>query len=219
MLITYLFSIIIFLLIGNFYQLKIFLSAFIHRRHKITVITDRWITQTIKKKTSLALKRLIIFEDQKPYGMMPGLPIKPTMILSRGLYETFTRDELEWVILHEAGHWVLRHGLKAGAIQLAFLITGLWIMVLFHFAAVLSVLTACLFSLLAIRTIRRLIEYDADRYSIERVSNPQGVITAQAKFRQAYKNNWENRLSRLLFSWNVYPSERIKMAKKQISNR
>lgn len=62
-------------------------------------------------------------------------------------------------------------------------------------------------------------EYAADMYSISRVDNPQGVITAQDKFRKNYKGSIfsnEKSIVRFLFHWNIYPSQRIKMAKKMI---
>ncbi|EKE06333.1 MAG: hypothetical protein ACD_19C00016G0006 [uncultured bacterium] len=62
-------------------------------------------------------------------------------------------------------------------------------------------------------------EYTADKYSIERVDNPMGVITAQDKFRKGYKGSIfsnEKSILRFLFHWNIYPSQRIEMAKKVI---
>jgi hypothetical protein len=69
--------------------------------------------------------------------------------------------------------------------------------------------------------LRWLIEYQADKFSIERVDNPEGVITAQDKFRTAkYKNlfNSEKSLGRFLLYWNIYPSKRIEMAKVRLAN-
>lgn len=219
MLLYFLFT-IIYLLICNFFQIKTFLSAFINHKHKITVIKDKWISEVIKKKTGLNLNRIIIFEDARPYGMMPGIPLKPEMILSRGLYHTFNKDELEWVILHEAGHCVLWHVVKAGIIQLVFLLAGLWMISTFSQSFFLAFATAFLFSIICIQVIRHFVEYEADKFSIERVNNPIGVITAQDKFRKAYKNssyNSEKSLIRFLFHWNIYPSERIKMVNVRLS--
>lgn len=210
-----LFFTVIFLFICNLFQIKTFLSALLHAKQKITIIRDTWISGVIKKKTGIILKRIIIFEDKKPYGMMPGIPLKPEMILSRGLYQKFNKDELEWVILHEVGHCVLWHVVKIGVIQLIFLIIGLSIITTLHISFLFSFIFAFLMSILAIQTIRHLVEYEADKFSIDKVTNPRGVITAQDKLRKSYKNsiyNSEKGLTRFLFHWNIYPSERIKMA-------
>ena len=57
---------------------------------------------------------------------MAGLPFWPKIILSEGLYKSFNRDELEWVILHEAGHCVLWHNLQAFLIQVFILLFTLY---------------------------------------------------------------------------------------------
>ena len=68
--------------------------------------------------------------------------------------------------------------------------------------------------------IRWGIEYMADKYSIERVDSPKGVITAQDKFRNAYNKNpfhSEKSIFRFLLHWNIYSSKRIDMAKQRMS--
>lgn len=78
-----------------------------------------------------------------------------------------------------------------------------------------------IFSAIAcIQRIRWIIEYAADSYSIARVDNPNGVITAQKKFKDAYSKNLftsEGSIIRLLFHWNIPASKRITMAKKRMA--
>ena len=153
------------------------------------------------------------------YGMMAGLPFWPKMILSEGLYKSFNKDELEWVILHEAGHCVLWHNLQAFFIQIGILFFGIYTVSLFKLPLFLIPLYAIFFSFVCIQILRWGIEYVADRYSISRVAHPKGVITAQDKFRNAYVKNpfhSEKSIFRFLLHWNISPTKRIEMAKQRM---
>lgn len=190
-------------------------------KHKTSSIDDKWIKSIVKKKTGLALLNITLFHDKKMYGMMAGLPFWPKMILSKGLYKSFNKDELEWVILHEAGHCVLWHNLQAFLIQMGILFFGVYIITLFKFSLFLTSLFAVFLSFICVQILRWGIEYFADKFSISRVDSPEGVITAQEKFRKAYKNdffNSETGIFRFLFHWNIYPSKRIEMANQRMLN-
>lgn len=211
---------LIFLYITNWFQIHAFVIAFLQPRKRITMIKDEWIFKLVKQKTGLTLKRIIIFETNKLFGMMPSIPLKPELILSRGLYESFNKDEMEWVILHEAGHCVLWHTIKALVIELCFLFLGIFAITIVRLDSISSFLLSIFLSLLCIQVLRRFIEFEADKFSIERVSNPKGVITAQDKFKNAKDKNMfssEKSIGRILLHWNILPSERIRMAKMRLN--
>lgn len=155
------------------------------------------------------------------YGMMAGLPFWPKMILSEGIYKNLNKDELEWVVLHEAGHCVLWHNLEAFLIEMMTLGFGIYSISVTKMNIFLIPFFTLLLSFACIQIIRWIIEYAADSYSINRVDNPKGVITAQEKFR---KNPFKNPLSdeksifRFLLVWNITPTKRIEMAKLRMSN-
>lgn len=209
-----LFTLIYFTFV-NWFQLKSFLKAFTNPKKRITHIEDRWITTTLKKKTGLTLKRITIFETDALFALMPATPIRPSMILSRGLYETFERDELEWIILHEAAHCVKWHTIKMTWAQIIILVCGIsiiyWIQSSF---LILTILLAIVASLISIQ-IMRLFEWEADKFSINRVDKPEAVISAQKKFRKFNKIN-EKSITRKFMYWNILPSDRIKLAKKNL---
>lgn len=205
--------ILIFIILCNWFQLLSFLSIIIGPRYKISSIDDKWIKSQVKKKTGLSLLNITIFHDQKLYGMMMGLPFWPKMILSEGLYKSFNKDELEWVILHEAGHCVLWHNLQAFFIQIGILSFGVYSMSLFKLSLFLTSIYAVLLSFVCIQILRWGIEYVADRYSINRVDNPGGVIAAQEKLRKSHKVKG---VLRFLFYWNISPTKRIEMAKQRM---
>jgi len=213
---------VVFLTISNWFQIRSFLKLVVGPRTKTEILIDKWINTVIKKKTGLNLKEITLFKDEKMYGMMTGLGpwIMPKMILSEGLYKNLNKDELEWVILHEAGHCVLLHNLQSMIIELIFLTTGLYLISTTDINLFLIPILSLLLSIIAIQIIRLTTEYTADKYSIERVDNPMGVITAQDKFRKNYKGSIfsnEKSILRFLFHWNIYPSQRIKMARKLLN--
>ena len=213
--------VIFFLAIVNWSQIISFSSLFVGPKIKTSTVKDEWINKIVRKKTGLKLLDITLFHDKKMYGMMAGLPFWPKMILTDSLLKNFNKDELEWVILHEAGHCVLWHNLKAFLVELSFITLGTLIIYFYELNLFGAILSAIILSLLCIQAIRWLIEYQADRFSIERVDNPRGVITAQEKIRNAKHKNLfssEKSLGRFLLHWNIYPSKRIEMARNLSSN-
>jgi hypothetical protein len=207
----------VFVYLTNWFQINTFVISLLHPRKSIKTIKDDWIISTVKQKTGLTLKRIIVFKNQQLFGMMPGIPLRPELILSSALYKKLDRDEMEWVILHEAGHCVLWHVVKSGVVELTFLVLGLWLV---SQKPIFSFIMGVILSLLCIQVLR-LFEYEADKYSIDRVANPQGVITAQEKFRQSRNpdREWlysEQSIFRNLLFWNIMPSQRIAIAKERL---
>ena len=208
-----------FLIIVNWFQLISFSSLIVGPKIKTSLIKDSWIQNIVKKKTGLSLLDITLFHDKKMYGMMAGLPFWPKMILSTGLYKSFNKDELEWVILHEAGHCILWHSIEAFLIEIVILSAGIYLIQITKMSLFFIPFFSLLLSFICIQIIRWSIEYVADRYSINRVDNPRGVITAQDKFRKShYKNlfNDEKSILRFLFYWNISYSQRIEMANRRL---
>lgn len=205
----------------NWFQIYSFASVFFGSKNRINELHDPWIQSTVKKKTGLSLLSISLFHDKKMYGMMPGFPLWPKMILSEGLYKTLNRDELEWVILHETAHCVFWHNAIAAFLQISVLTTSIWIIQIMNPPLIIIPILSIFSSILCIQSIRWIVEYAADSYSIARVDNPIGVISAQKKFKDSYAKNLFNRegsIIRLLFHWNIPASKRISMAKKRIDN-
>lgn len=205
--------ILIYLLLCNWFRIKSLLSAFLHPKKKIRRIKDQWIIDTIKKKTGLTIKNITIFETDKLFGMMAGIPTKPIMILSRGIYKEFKKWELEWVILHEAAHYILWHSAKMASFQLGSVLLGIFLLNYFQ-SAFYSIILATILAFFFIRYSKQY-EHEADKYAIEKVDNPKGVITAQEKLIKHYKIN-ENSFFRKYFTSGTLPTERIALAKSRM---
>lgn len=209
-----------YIVICNWFQLISFVTA-IAKPKRIRFISDVEISNIIYKKTGLTLSRITIFESNSMFGMMPAIPWKPEMILSSSLYSTLNRDELEWVILHEAAHCLLWHTVKSALVQLLMLSIGVFVimrifpnlLIIFPLSISLAVITI---------QIMRKFEREADTFAIAHVKNPQAVITAQQQFenKRPTKYAWiyaESGIIRSLFFWNILPSERIRLASMRIS--
>lgn len=212
---------VIYLYLCNWFRIKTFWGVLSKPRSGSSIVKDSYIFSVVRKKTGIKLKRIFIFETGEVFGMMPGLPIKPELILSRGLYEKLNRDELEWVILHEAAHCKFWHPLKLAITQISILVFGAWCVWFFKVNIVFSGILAFLLSLFCIR-IARHFEYRAEKFAINNVDNPTGVITAQDVFGKSKGSEskwlWDEKsfVRKYLFS-NILPSERIAMAKKRIN--
>ncbi len=205
----------LYLLLCNWFQLKSFALAF-SKKQGVSTISDAWISKTLLSKTGIKLDKITIFESQKLFGMMPSsLPFSPKIILSRSMYESFSKSELEWVILHEAGHYILSHGIKLGAAQLLSIIIGVSILSMYP-SNVVSLILALVLTILYIR-VTKFTEFEADSYSISRVDDPRGVISAQEKLIRTNRINQDSFFARYL-KGQTLPRERMTLAEIRIQN-
>lgn len=203
-----------FLLLCNWFQITSFVYALSHPKKRVSYVHDAWMTKTILGKTGINITEFTFFETKKLFGMMPStFPLKPKMILSRGIYEAFNKDELEWVLLHEIGHYTLMHGIKLGIAQFSLLFFGLYTIYDIK-SKIVAVFLSLLLGFLYIQ-FHKYIELEADTYSISRTSNPRGVISAQEKLVKFNGINEKSIVSRY-FKSQVLPSQRIAMASARI---
>jgi len=198
----------------------LFWSSLGKKKKIITVIKDQKLVQLIKLKTGLVIPQLKISESTRLFGMMIGIPTRPQLILSRALYESFDKDEIEYVLMHEVGHYKLSHGVKETTVGVILLITGIFILRQSP-NLLLAIVLGVVFGIMVIR-VGRIFEYQADAYALEKMSNPQGMITATEKFRNYYGRKYtENKnklISSLFYVGNPYDN-RIKMAKEKLGRR
>ncbi len=223
MIISCLLFTLIFLYIPLWVPINLFLSSLGKKRPPISSIENKQLQQLILNKTGVAIKSIKISQSVCPFGMMIGIPSHPQLILSRNLYETFSPKELEYVVLHEAGHYKLGHGIKELIIGLVLFFIGLFIINNFIFLPSMftAVMLGIVFGVIMIR-IGRMHEYQADYFSLKKMTDPTGMISATNKFRGFYgKSYTENRnklLQFLFYRGNPY-ANRIKMAEKEIEEK
>ncbi len=207
----------IFIYLASITQINAFVSQ-IWRRPKRRELKDEKFLRWVREITGLDIKSIWIFEMDKPLGMMPGVSWWPKMILSSRLYETFNKHEMEYVILHEAGHCLRWHMVKMGGVFLLMLVSGLSLVSLTQSWVVVIVL-AVGFALLTVQ-INRWFEREAEEYAAEHLSDPKFMIEAVAKFRKSYEKPGLYWLIRKYFLGpNITYGEKIAIAEGAMKRR
>lgn len=186
------------------------------QKNKITSFENTELILMMRKKTKLPLSIKIIDEKNKMIGfMVSSPPFKPLMLFSEKLYKSFTDDEMQWIILHEGGHYLMWHNLKFALSQILLFIAVI------YFGQRTNVGTAVLFLLLIVSAIiyiqiAKIFEYQTDTYAAENMDNPHGMITGNMKMRNANKGFLSNPIMKQLLTIAVPYEERIKIARKQL---
>lgn len=208
----------IFLYVSQWMQINLFLSSLGKGKKPVTFVKDTSIPKLLAEKVGVKIEKIKISESNLFFGAMIGIPGRPQLFLSRKLYEDFNKDELEYVILHEAGHCKLNHSVKELVTGILFFVIGS--LVLFKLSnLLLSVLLGLFFGILMIQ-IAKLKEIEADNFSLKRVDNPKGMITATQKLFKAWESkSSQNPIIRFLFYRGNPYQNRIKMAETEIKKR
>lgn len=205
-----------FLSITFWIQIWLFLSTLGHKKKTFQAITNTKLLTLIKERTTYSLDKIYLTPTHKLFGMMTGFQ-KPKLILSKAVYEQFNSDELEYVLLHEMGHFLLHHIIKEVIVGLLFLTIGIFLVLSLKLSIIASLFLGLVCGIGMVR-LGRLHEYEADSYSLSHMTNPQGMITATTKFQNQYRKPHHKILEILFFRGNPYQN-RIDMAKKEISKR
>ena len=206
--------IIVFAYLPNHQQFRAFFSQLIKGKDIGQKIEDKFITDLVKRKTGLRVKEIFVFNLEKPMGMMPGLPFNPHMILTKGLLKTFSKSELECVVLHEAGHCLLWHVVKAVGVFVILASLGVFILYQLSLNYIYVLLLAMVMGVV-FNNVGRLFEYEADYFAVKRMMNPKGMINATEKFKKFYGN--KNTILHKLFYVGVPYEDRIKIAEKRLN--
>lgn len=199
-------------------QINLFLSSLGKKKKPVTLLRNVGISKILSTKAKTKIDTIKIIESDLPFGMMVGIPGNPQLILSRKLYETFDKDELEYVILHEAGHYKLSHSVKELTEGIIFFAIGLFVLVRFP-SIILAAILGLVFGILMIQ-LAKISELEADNFSLKRMRNPKGMITATEKFYKVWKSQDPKiPLIRYLFYRGNPYENRIKMATVDIKRR
>lgn len=214
----------IFIYTFSWLPINLFLSSLGQKKSLVTIIEDKQIQQLIQDKAGMDVKTIRISESDHPFGMMIGIPMQPQLVLSRGLYETFTPEEMEYVVLHEAGHYKLWHGVIEFIAGIILFTMGILVLRKINLPK-LSIPTALVlglvFGILMVR-IGHFHELQADNYTVKKMTNPEGMIQATNKFQNYHRKRYtqsDNKLIQFLFYRGNPYENRIKMAQEEIKER
>lgn len=179
---------------------------------------------SLLEKTGIKMDYYWKYSTKESWGMMAGIPGKPQMFLSTYALENFDKDELEWLVLHEVGHYVLNHSIKEAVYQILLLVVGIYIISLLNIQLYLSLLIAIPLAMLSVQ-IAKYHEYQAENFALIRMSNPQGMVRSG---KRSFEHNvWGKKLNnveyvfkKLFNRWDVSMyHQRIKMANNKLSKK
>ncbi|MEI6887546.1 MAG: M48 family metalloprotease [bacterium] len=209
--------ILVYFGLTNWVQIKFLLGNLFRPKSKGRIVDYKKMTDLVKQKTGLNITIKELSEQRHMIGfMLTQRPLKPVMVFSQKMLSSFNFDELEWVVLHESAHYMKFHNYKLIATNIfCFLIAYLLIMLL-NLPFLVALIVIVIFSIVYIQCAK-IFEYEADRYAIGNVNNPEGVITGNLKMKDSKIS--KNILFSKLFVIAVPSDKRIQMAKEEIKKR
>jgi Zn-dependent protease with chaperone function len=214
---TYLLFIIIYLGFCNWIQIYYLLGNFIKPKHQLKTVDGKGLLFRLNKKTGLNLTIKTLSENKKAIGFMVSTPpFKPVMLFSERLYKLLSRDEFEWVALHESGHYLMWHTVKFALSQLFLGIIGILLINFLSGTSVMIIFPLVIILGTVYIQVAKVFEYQADFYSVTHMDNPRGMITGNLKMKKINKTLFGNKFLQKLLVIAVPYDERIKMAERQL---
>lgn len=167
-------------LVAQWMMINLYLSSLGQTQQLLTEIKISPLLDFVQAKTGLKLNSFRIIASPRLYALMVGLPGKPYMVLSSTLDQKFSMSEREYIVLHEVGHYVGRHTMIEIFAFIILFILGLWVIRKLHLwlVPIVGVILALGFIQVGARY-----EYEADHFALKRMTDPNGMITATAKFK------------------------------------
>lgn len=182
---AFIFFVLSFFLIVNKHLIKSFFEGFVKGKDKSEDLRDEKILNFIKDKSGLKLQKIKLLDTQTTWGMMAGLPGSPYMIISKDAYENFSKDEMQWLLLHEAGHYVLWHNPIIIFQQFLLLFLGIFVLTQFNYLW-LGFLMGVLLSVVHTQ-MARAYEYEANYYALSKMDNPKGLKNMYQKAKERWR--------------------------------
>jgi len=220
----YLFFFLLLFLVMQWTVISLYFTSFGQKQELLKKVDKFPLQSLILQKTGVKINSLHIINSNRPYGAMIGVPGAPYLMLSKYLYEKFNTPEMEYVLLHETGHYVLKHSAKEGV--LFFIFFGLGSVIIYKIHArkymLFIILILSLFLGIILLQQGRRHEYEADHFAASKISDPEGMISATKKFQNFYGDHFTyngNILIMRLFYRSVPYQDRIMMANEEIGRR
>ena len=205
----------IFVFISNWHILITTFTGLLRPQSPYEKVENQKLTDFIQQKTGVTISYFYIVNSDSTFGGMTGIPTRPIMTISKRMYESFTRDELEYVILHEAGHYVKGHTVKEALVQLIVIVLGFSVFKMLKMPSA-PILVGAVVSGIACGIVMiqfaRSFEWEADAYALQHLEDPQSMIRATQKLQAAWLGPSDESLTRKLFYRGIPYSERIKHA-------
>lgn len=202
-----------FLFLANHHIITTTLTGLQKPKAAFERVENPQLTEFIKQKTSVAVNDFFIVNSDSLFGGMTGIPTRPVMTISKRMYETFSQGELNYVVLHETGHYVYRHTVKELVIQLVIVIAAFFV---FRHLGIgnknlvvgSSLVGGVIIGIIMVQLMRQF-EWQADTFALQRLDDPQSMVEATKKLQTAWGGPSDTSLTRKLFYRGIPYSERI----------
>ncbi len=214
---NYFVFLVVYLLTADWHTIDFFKYVIGKKRGMSQVVKDQWIENLVKSKTGVQLTKITLAEIRAFGFMASSPPLKPSMTLSFEAYKNLSNGEKEWLILHEMGHYVLKHSLKELITQVVLISSGLLII---HLSLIDSFSALVLGILLGFLTLQlaKFHEHEASIFALNHMDDPIGMV----KGVEALMRKWPKRsiMRRILYRWDFSMYERQKeLAEREIIRR
>lgn len=205
---------IIFGYITNWVRLySNFLSILKSFKKTKIILEDQNLIDKYKKKTGLDLNIYVLDTNKISGAMITSKPFKPRMLVSKGAFKYLDDDERDWLILHEAGHYIYYHVLLDLLLWLYFLSLGLFFIYHFQLTLVSTIFCGIILSIIFYQ-LERLFEYHADEYALSKVDDREAMAHANQIMKRRTKTFiYKNPILTILLTPHLTYDYRIKMAK------
>ncbi len=147
---------------------------------KCSDIENGLIKNIIYSKTPIKSNVTIRLCDTRDFfGLMAGLPGKPVVYISTTGISELTDSGLEWLVLHETGHYVLLHPYKWAAVQAVLILIGIFIIISIHrrkplFTILIIPILVILVGLISTH-FDRAQEIQANQFALDRMPDSRGL--------------------------------------------
>lgn len=203
----YFLFIFIFIYVANWGYVHYAIHNLFFKKERPKDFKDPFVQEILKKKAGLTISNIKLFPPTQFYGVMPSNPpFKPVLVLSEKAYKDFNKDEMEWLVLHEAGHYVLWHGAIGILAHIFFALFGIIVLAHVHQVAFLVAVALGILGGMLFIQFAHWRERQANLFAVKRMDNPLGMKTAAQKMLKHYATigNERTLFARFFFVWNYY---------------
>ncbi len=147
---------------------------------KCSDVENGLIKNIIYSKTPIKSDITIRLCDTRDFfGLMAGLPGKPVVYISTTGISELSDSGLEWLILHETGHYVLLHPYKWATVQVVLILIGIFILVFVYRKKQSLVVPILLILVVLVGFVSthfdRVQEVQANQFALDRMSDSKGL--------------------------------------------
>lgn len=208
---------IIFIYLCNWVSIHAFFQGLIQTRRSKRVV-DEHIISFIREKTGVPLGYVVYLESKHTNAFMVGIPGFPQLVITNKLKKLLNREELEFVLLHELGHYVHFDTIRYFFLQLLLFFIGFILAYTFYFGSysfIYDVIVAFVLASIYMQFVKKY-ERQADLYAISKLENITAMSGALRKLSKELSFPQSNLLYRSFLDGHEDTVKRVLAAESQI---